>query len=293
MTAAPHIVLTGGSGFLGRHVLGLLTAEGRPYLEITRTAIIRDGIATEHHRDSAAIAKALASLESPVLVHLAAHFVSRHTPSDIEPLISGSVGFATLVFDGFFNAGGRSVVTAGSAWQFDDSGARRAANLYAALKNTVTDVLDFYVNAYGGRATELVLFDSYGSGDTRRKLIPLLLDSWIEGREFAASAGLQPINLTHANDIARAILIAANSVDDRPRASVTTRAVKSGDEMPVRELIELIQQRLAPSLKVAFGEVATSDAPRTLNRSIPLLEGWKPEIPLVDGLSEIFTAKPA
>jgi nucleoside-diphosphate-sugar epimerase len=288
MTDRPHIVLTGGSGFLGNHLRQYMIREGLAFSEIRRDCVVVDGQETPHDGDSARIAAVLAPLENPVLVHLAAHFVSRHGPADLAPLVSGTVGFSTLVYDGYFLAGGHSVVTASSAWQYDPAGERAAANLYAALKTASLEVLTHYLSKHDAAGTELVFFDTYGPGDTRPKLIPSLRRHWVEGLPFKASAGLQPINITHADDVSRAIMRAATLTAERAQAGLQTYAVKSGDEMPVRQLVELIRDDIAPGLEVSFQPATPVDAPKALNRSIPTVPGWTPQVALRDGLTAIF-----
>lgn len=284
----PHIILTGGSGFLGGCLRNRIIRDGLAFSEIRRDIVVVDGHSQPHNGDSKLIAKAISHLENPVLVHLAAHFVSRHNSENLQKIVSGSVGFSALVYDAFFNAGGRAVVTASSAWQYDVSGSSKPANLYAALKSCALHLLSYYLENNKASGTELVFFDTYGPGDSRPKLIPQLLRSWNENEEFIASSGLQPINITHVNDVCCAILQSVSNKTKNKNSGLETFAVKSEDEMTVRQLIEMVRDEIAPGLKVSFQSEVPVYAPRKLNTSIPIIPGWKPLITLSDGLSSIF-----
>jgi len=282
------VVLTGGSGFIGSYLKRHLVAQGINPTEITRTSVIGPQGLHHHNNDSSAIAEALVGLSEPVLIHLAGLFVSRHEPRDILPLVQANIGFSALVFDSFHRAGYKAVLNAGTSWQFNAEGHPAAANLYAATKIAGQAVLDYYVHSEAMSAITLVIYDTYGPGDRRPKLIPLLRKTWLEGAELKMTSGVQPVNFTHVCDVVEAILQAAKNVRGLEPRCHDRAAIRSHKDISVRELISTIRSHVAPDIQVELGAVADGAAPRDLCVSIPPVNGWSEKISLVEGMKGVF-----
>jgi CDP-3, 6-dideoxy-D-glycero-L-glycero-4-hexulose-4-reductase len=288
----PDIVLTGGTGFIGGHLRRHFGDAGQEVVEIRRQHVLRGDSRVEHSGDVDRLTALLEGLHRPVLVHLATHFVSNHTADDLGRMIEANLVFPSLLYEAFFRAGGRHVVVAGSAWQYDAQGNTAPANLYAAQKVAALAPLDHYLRAHDGRATQVVLFDTYGPGDQRRKLLPALLHAARSGSTLTVSAGAQPINLTHVEDVCRGIEQAVRNTLSMTSPGRIDAAIKSQDEMPVAGLLDLITTDIAPDLKLARDETRKVTAPKALNTSIPPVANWCPQIPLRDGLSNYFKGSP-
>lgn len=282
------LVLTGGTGFIGGHLKRRLAGQGIALTEITRDAVVTPRGSHLHGGDSAAIAEALAGLSEPVLIHLAGLVVLRHEPADIAPLMQANVTFAAQVFDGFHKAGYRAVLNAGTSWQFDAEGHPAPTNLYAASKIAGQAILDYYVQSVGMSAMSLVIYDTYGPGDPRPKLIPLLRKTWLEGNELKMTSGVQPINLTHVDDVADALMQAAENVRAQAPGHHEQAAICSTHDISVRELVETIRNKFAPDLQVRLGAIPDGPAPRALCHTIPRVAHWSERVPLVEGIRSIF-----
>ena len=85
-------------------------------------------------------------------------------------------------------------------WQHFGTPDYRPVNLYAATKQAFEDVLAYYADAQGIAAVTLELYDTYGPGDPRRKLIRILFEAARSGEPIQLSPGEQVIELLHVDD---------------------------------------------------------------------------------------------
>ena len=80
---------------------------------------------------------------------------------------------------------------------------------YTATKQALDDILTYYSAVEGLGWTRLILGDTYGVGDTRGKLLSLLLDAAVTGKSVEAASGHQLWEALNVNDVVVALLDAA------------------------------------------------------------------------------------
>jgi nucleoside-diphosphate-sugar epimerase len=166
-----------------------------------------------------------------------------------------------------------------TVWQHVDAAPYSPVSLYAATKQAFADILVFYAEVEGLAVHTLELTDTYGPGDPRAKLIPLLLRSAREGVPVEMTDGNQLIDLVHVDDAVGALLATA----DAPAGHVYS--ARGDGAITLRELVERFQHATGLSLDVRWG--ARPPRPREMLR--PWMTGspppnWSPCIRLDDGL---------
>lgn len=263
-------LVTGASGFIGSHLVRTLAAAGQPV-----QALVRNGL------DLTAIDEA----RPDVVVHLATRFVAQHRPDEVRELIEANVTFATMVAEASLRVGAR-LVHATSAWQHYEGAGYSPVSLYAASKQAFVDVLAHY-EAAGLRTAEVCLFDTYGPGDTRRKLVWLLLDAARTGAPVPLGSGRQLIDLTHVDDVVAAFTLAGSGELDGARL-----VARSGLPLSVRDLVTVVEEVTGQPLAVEWG--ARPDRPREMytDWTVPgAAARWRPQVGLADGLAALWRAE--
>jgi nucleoside-diphosphate-sugar epimerase len=240
--------------------------------------------------------RTIVTLAQPdVTFHLATHFVGRHVGGDVLPLVTANVLFPSQLFEALADLGAAPLVTASSAWQFAADGEYRPVALYAAMKQAADDILKYYAEVGRLRATRLVLHDTYGSGDTRAKLIPLLRRAAADGVVLPMSPGEQRLDLVHVSDVVDAFLMAARRLLIEAIAGPETFVVSSRDPVSLRRLVEtfrmVLKRTTGRDLRVDFGARPYRERevmePWAGGQLVP---GWRPRVPLADGLAEAVEA---
>lgn len=285
-----RVVVTGGTGFIGRHLVRSLVRDGIEVHVPTRAVSARRPElppATHLHafaNPSVEVADLLEQVRPDTVFHLATYFVAQHRPHELAAMIDSNVTFGTVVAQSATDLGATLVHTS-SAWQHFGGAAYDPVSLYAATKQALVDVIAYYELVAGLDARDVCLFDTYGPDDDRRKLVDALLRSAATGAPLSMSSGRQLVDLTHVDDVVAALRTAATS--GRPGGRYGAR---SGAPRTVRDLVDVVRAITGRDLDVTWD--ARPDRPREMvtDWQMPFDEyGWAPQVALVDGLRDLWS----
>jgi nucleoside-diphosphate-sugar epimerase len=183
----------------------------------------------------------------------------------------------------------RRFINTGTSWKYFNSTEYRPVNLYAATKQAFEDVLAYYVDVHEWRAITLNLFDTYGSKDTRPKLINMLLTTARSQQELQLSPGKQLIDLVHINDVIAAYLKAESALSVMPIGHLQY-GVSSESPVQLKELVATCEEAWGVRLPVSWGARPYRDRevmlPWNAYKKIP---DWQPQVPLLNGLKQVFS----
>lgn len=243
------IVVSGGTGFIGRHLLHRLAGSGETVHALVRphsdTTVLPAGIVLHRIDEAADLASLLAGLNPETCFHLATRYQHAATAADIPALLQANLGFATALADAASRSGCRAFVNTGTASQINVDGAYAPASLYAASKQAFEDILAYFAHRAGLPAATVLLYDTYGPGDTRNKLLAQMIAAAKSGQRMALSPGEQEIDLVHVEDVVDGLLAAAGAL--RAGASTPVRyTLSSGQPLSLRALAEEIARAGKP-----------------------------------------------
>ena len=294
----PRALLTGAAGFLGGNLLRSLLVRGwevHALLGATcREAAledVRERITIHHHDGSTDGMLGLVGKAQPdVVFHLASVFLADHQPAQIEGLMASNLTFSTQLAEAVVACGGGRLVNTGTSWQYARGEGYLPLNLYAATKQACEDILTYYHDARGLSCITLKLFDTYGTGDPRRKLVSLLLEAARSGGPIALSPGEQTLDLLHMDDVAAAFRIAGECLLAAPEPLLASHLL-GGTRLTVRALAECITQVTGCPIQAQWG--GRPYRPREIMVPVspgPDLPGWAPQVSLEEGLGAVFRA---
>ncbi|MDA8984141.1 NAD(P)-dependent oxidoreductase, partial [Planktomarina temperata] len=239
--------------------------------------------------DARELAGQLEKLDNPVLLNLAGHFISSHSPENISALVSGNLQFPIEIFEALSLSGHSRIVNIGTSWEYSDDGKKEPANLYASLKASNAEHLKWYAQNFPLRAINLKLNDTFGGSDNRKKLLPYLKQSWRDGEPAELRSSSQLINLLHINDVMGGILHAAEQTLSLDSHEELTAFLLGNYTVSIGEVIDTINQKIIPDLNVRFVENPQSKSvQRGVWESAPRLTGWTPQLTLQHGLKIYF-----
>ncbi len=276
-------LLTGATGFIGGRLAANLVERGWRVHALVRpqsdTSGIAAGVAVHVHDGGVEpLAATLAELRPDVVFHLASAYLASHRPDQVDELVQSNVLFPAQLAEAMSAAGVARLVNTGTAWQHFEGRAYDPVNLYAATKQAGGDVLRYYQNARGLSLITLKLFDTFGEGDKRRKLVQLLLENAAGGARLELSPGRQVLDLTHVDDVVEAFAIAAErllATEER----LDEDFLISGERMDIRALAELVGRIAGAPLNVEFGArpYREREVMVPVEAGTPsLLPGWEP-----------------
>jgi len=289
-------LITGGTGFLGFHLVQRLLKEGckvsviaRPTSSIDQFKNLSDKLtlfryngATEH------IVEIMGEVKPDIVFHLATYFHAVHRPEDLKKMIDGTFLFGTQLLEAMSQCNTRFLVNAGTAWQHYQNRDYSPVCLHAAIKQAFEDIIQFYIEQDGLYVITLKLNDTYGPNDPRNKLFTLLNNAANIGKELVMSHGEQMLNLVYITDVVDAFWLAAQKLlVQKPIKSLDHEkyVVSSSTPIMLKDLVSIYERILRKNIPVKWG--GRSYRPREVmlpwNKG-KTLPGWIPKVDLERGL---------
>lgn len=281
-----RILVTGATGFIGGHLVRRLVARGDEVCALVRRPVRVVGARVLVAASPAEIGTCIAEAAPTTVFHLATHYVLDHRPDQVAELVAANITYGALLLEGLRQAGVRRLVQMGTAWQryHTVEDAYRPVNLYAATKQAFEDLLTWYVDAGHLDAVTLRVADTYGPGDTRRKIVALLIEAARNGNSLELSPGEQRLDLLAVEDVVAALLRAEELVGAGHQAF----RIGADRTLTLRELADVIGALVGRPVPARWG--ARPYRPREVMRpwdgGTPL-PGWSAGTELRQGLQRL------
>jgi nucleoside-diphosphate-sugar epimerase len=287
-----RLILTGASGFIGHHLLPLLTANGFEVHAVART-IPADTTPGVHWHSADLLAPSVArslarTIRATHLVHLAWNV----TPGEFwsAPDNLDWVAASLELYRGFAEAGGKRALFTGTCAEYDwrqdlldeTQTPCRPETLYGVAKHSLQLLLRAAAQRDGVSLTWARLFFLYGPREPRVRLIPDVITSILRDQPALCGNGLAERDFMYVTDVAGALLAVLNSTYVGPVN------IASGTCLPLRDIIEATASCLGRPDLVRLGARPTSASePPRLEAATRLLNdtiGFRPAMDLHDGL---------
>ena len=206
-----RVLVTGGSGFIGRHMA--------PHLEELGYEVHAVGYPAVDLLDDTSRRRLLEVLRPTHLVHLAWHVPPGKywtSPENIR-WVQASLG---LLME-FAAAGGQRVVSAGTCAEYtwddgdgicrEDETPVRPASLYGTSKDALRRMQESMARTLGFSAAWGRIFFPYGVGEPDGRLVPSVIDNVLAGKPAQCSHGRQVRDFIYVDDVAHAFAVLLDS----------------------------------------------------------------------------------
>jgi nucleoside-diphosphate-sugar epimerase len=288
-----RVLLTGATGFVGRHALDALARDGHEVHAVARSAGPATAGVSWHALDllaPGAPGQALiADVEPEVLVHLAWYAAHGKFWNSAENLRWVECSLALL--RAFALAGGRRAVIAGTCAEYDwslqcldEDAPLRPATLYGAAKHGLRIVAQAFCEQAQLELAWGRLFFLYGPFEDPGRFVSSIALALLRGERAAMTAGTQRRDFLHAADAGRAFAALADSEVQGPVN------IASGESIALRDLAEAIAARIdGAQLDVGARATAPGDPPALVTAARRLREevGWRPSIGIEQGVEQV------
>lgn len=291
-----RVVVTGGSGFIGRPAIAALRARGlEPHL-LGRSPVGDAPFTEVDLLDRAAAAEAIRALAAPRLLHLAwtAEPGRFWTSPDNLDWVAASLGLLRA----FAEAGGRRAVMAGTCAEYDWTAGGRLdealspcapATLYGIAKDALFRVAAAYARGAGVSLAWGRVFFLYGPQEKRGRLMGDAVDALRAGRPFPSTAGRQRRDFLHVEDVAGAF---AALVDSGAEGAVN---IGSGTAVAVADILGEIARQCGAADLLRLGALPDRpDDPPLIEAADARLRaaGFVPRIALAEGVADMLRRRP-
>ncbi len=288
------VLLTGASGFIGRHCIPFLLEKGyRVYAVdsgnyesvIENKNLFRLTLNLHNERRTEEI---LAEIKPTHLLHLAwytEHGLFWNSDRNIEWVIS-----SLRLFTGFLNNGGKRVVVAGTCaeydWQYGVCNEKltplKPSTLYGVSKNSLNNILYRYALLHDVSYAWGRIFFLYGPYEIEKRIIPYVITSLLKNEPARCTEGQQIRDFLHVEDVANAFV---SLLDSNLNGSVN---IASGMPVSIKQIAEKLGSIINKPDLVQLGARSDSpDEPPVILADVNRLKfelDWHPKYDLDQGL---------
>lgn len=293
------VLITGSTGFIGRHLVRFLLDRGYTVHAVRRATsayefhdTARPDLLHEHSYDGTyqSILSILSETKPDSVVHLATHYVADHKPEEIDLLVDANIRFGIQLLEAASMTDTNHFVWAGTNWQKQsEDGDYSPLNLYTATKEAFEKCIEFYTHARRLSADIVYLYETYAADDHRKKLLHVLMHAAMTGEEINMTPGYQRINLVHVDDVCRAIATLMEAHESSDMISLARYTISSSDTLTIRELVTDIERVTGRRIRARWGAAPyrqnTVLNPWVSGETPP---GWHCQVDLEEGLGSVW-----
>jgi UDP-glucose 4-epimerase len=297
ITQAGRILVVGGTGFIGRHVVDHALSLGWDVTSLSLRAPReslppRVHVAVADTADAAALRAALPDPKFEYAVNCGGYI--DHTlffgggrqvfESQVKSVLNLTQILDRAVLKAFVTIGSSDEYGGNPAPQIETQREMPIAP-YSAGKVAITHLLQLLHRTEHFPATTLRAFLVYGPGQDRRRFLPQIIVGCLEGRRFPTSKGEQLRDFCFIRDAVEGIF--ACLAAEAARGQVIN--IASGRAISIRTMIETVH-RLIGRGEPLFGEIAYRPGENMqlyadVSKAKAIL-GWSPRVPLELGLDQ-------
>lgn len=295
-----RVFLTGASGFIGAHVVRQLTAHGHSVAVLQRAEAT--GQRLEQYTSKLCFLKTegnnIRSLEQDLIawapdcfMHLGWGGVGNLHRNDSDLQLK-NVQFSVQLANLCVAVGATHFIGAGSQAEYGpkhglitEDLCPAPTTLYGAAKLSAAMLTQRICELAGVQHAWLRVFSTYGPGDNPDWLLPTLIRQLLQGTRPQLTACEQTWDYLHVADAAAAFVAVLESC----AAGVFNLA--SGQEVPLRSVVEITRNLVSPQAELGFGEVPYRPDQvmrmQVCTGRLRAATGFTPTIALSDGLREL------
>lgn len=289
------VIVTGSTGFVAKALIKSLINKNHEVHAIIRSTSNTDGIpeGTKFFIDngnSQALVDYFKKVKPDGIAHLASWVLNEHTADDIETIITSNIAFGTRLLEASVQSSTKWFINTGTFWQHFNNETYNPVNLYAATKQAFEDIAKFYYETKKLNFVTIKLNDTFGPGDTRKKIFNLWQNLVQSGGELGMSPGEQIIDISYIDDIIEAYILLITQLqedlDYTNRGNVYS--ISSSERMSLQNLAKVYENSTEETLNIIWGKRPYRDREVMLpwNNGVPV-PGWKQNTSLKDAIQKV------
>lgn len=291
------ILMSGATGFIGSHLLKRLKQEGYEVFIVVRpttdVCVVKETVPSQNivvMEDREELYRKIKEIQPYIYIHLMGVFCTSHNSGNIMQMVDANIRDSILILDAVNEAGCKKVINTASYWQNRYNRDYAPINLYAATKQAFETLLAHYIENENMSVITLTIFDTYGAGDKRKKILNIVYQLK-NGETLDLTNGEQKMYLCHIDDIVSGYLTAIKKVKGLEDGKVLKYALReSGEPLALKEILMSAVRIWGKNVNLNFGAIARNkveiDDPNGYGVILP---GWEAKVGLEEGLKKYAT----
>lgn len=298
---AMKILVTGGAGFIGSHVVDRLVQEGNEVVVMDnlstgkRKHVNKKAVFYKMDIQSKRVDKVLRNERPRILIHLAAQMNVRHSTEDpqfdAQVNILGTINLLEhAVRHGVrkvtFASSGGAIYGEQEVFPAPESHRTEPLSPYGISKLAGEKYLAYYANATGLRYVALRLANVYGprqASEGEAGVIAIFTRKMLQNEQpIINGTGKQTRDFIYVDDVVEALLV---TLGEDVQGSFN---VGTGEETPINEGYRHLKELTKSTCKDLFGAAKKGEQYRSVLdiRKIRETFGWEPQVSFQEGLKK-------
>lgn len=294
------IIITGSTGFVGRHLIPKLLLKNYIILELTRNLNVSNQLYEDKTQkylideDQNELVKTIEEFNPDVIIHLASFLTSLDDYNSLNKLLNSNITFFCRLLDATKNIDLKLFVNTGTFAEYHSSNnVFDPAYLYAATKSASRFFLDYYSKVYNFKQTTVVPYTIYGGNDTQKKIIDIIYDSTINSNPIDLSPGEQILDFIHIDDVTNFYMMLIKNINELPEKSNIMLGTGVGHTL--KQVAAIIEEVTCQKANINWGakQYRNSDimyAVADISTAFNMLK-WKPKLSFNAGVIEYINNK--
>jgi nucleoside-diphosphate-sugar epimerase len=240
-----RVLVTGGSGFIARHLVQTLKDLGIEVVQLNRQAKIAENIfsSADYVQENITFAD-FGKID--LIFHLAAVYSPNSDSATFIEMFKSNVQLSSkMIFDA--NAHSVPILLTGSYTQSANGQDFNSMTLYASFKNAVEIMADYFVKSQGLKCATTRIYESYGYDDKRPKLLYRIIDALLTNTEITLPEADLELNYVEVNDLVNALIEIGSKI--ATNENFTIYRISPASTIKLSEIITLLESIVGRSLK--------------------------------------------
>ena len=291
-----YILLTGGTGFIGSHILEELLKLNKKVILLKRsfsnTWRINEFIENENLFIKDIDKENLNDIFNQYTVNGIFHLASiSKREIDLEMIynmIESNITFPTKLLEASVNHDVKFFINTGSVYEYQlnqppisEKTKIKPFNFYASTKIAFEDILKFYSDNFQFNSSTLKLFTPYGPKDNENKITPYLIVNSLKKENIFIKSPNKTLDLIYIKDVVDGYINLMNNISKFKEYE--TFNVGTGIGTSIKDVLKIIEKNLGKNYNVDFGNLEDNQVWCSNNKIKDKLD-WKPKTNLDKGI---------
>ena len=286
------LLLTGTSGFIGYKFLSFALLNNFSIIDILREKNKKNKKLEKLRKtypktykniffsSSSDLSNKIRDIKTDYFINFATLYSNHHAHGQICDFINSNILFPTLIYDSI-NKKAKMMINFGSMMQHSNNKELTSKNLYSATKNAFEMISNYYsIKNQKTKFYNIKFYESFGENDTRKKIIPTIIDNYKKNRTTKILSKALSLNIIHTDDIINSIMILINN-----NIKSGSYCIKNKNNIGIHKLINVLNRKLDKKIKVKYGNKHIQPKYRNILKILPK---WKPIKNLEDKIIKTF-----
>lgn len=250
-----NIVISGARGFLASRLIPLLLDNNHNILCFTSEKAKYENEKTFSlpFVKESELKNKVANFKPDIFLNLQVSFYFNHNENTSKEMVESNIFQPLRILDILVDNGLKHLITATSFTEYGEFKEYHPVNLFAATKASFKTLAKYYHFMRNVSLTDVVIYDTYGEGDKRKKILNLFKENIITKEELQMSPGDQIIDLSHIDDIANGFINLIERVDIDNINICQTLCATTGNRFILRDLAKTFEKLSNSKLNIKWG----------------------------------------